>query len=290
MAAGTVRKYKYEDLLQFILPHMTERATLSNISLSQEEETEDDDDNREETEEDNDASNKNRKENNEPDTEMTCDEGTSARTGKIPKRDLFMTPAQNKKKKQLDVSSQSDNSPSAQLMSYILEEKRNEKQQQLSSQPLHHQVHPVDAFLSGISHTLKTLNPLQLNEARTRIFAIVQEIERSQLLESQSRAMVHHEVPPLPICQASFSGSTYPPRIPGSHPRVPTHPETQALPIIYQASPAGSTYSSSPAYSSTPLPSPNYNNVFPPSTPASTQNPTDTIIPLSAEQNSQPWC
>lgn len=76
-----------------------------------------------------------------------------------------MTPAKNKKKKQLDVSSQSDNSPSAQLMSYILEEKRNEKQQQLSSQPLHHQVHPVDAFLSGISHTLKTLNPLQLNEA-----------------------------------------------------------------------------------------------------------------------------
>lgn len=138
-----------------------------------------------------------------------------------------MTPAKNKKKKQLDVSSQSDNSPSAQLMSYILEEKRNEKQQQLSSQPLHHQVHPVDAFLSGISHTLKTLNPLQLNEARTRIFAIVQEIERSQLLESQSRAMmVHHEVPPLPICQASFSGSTYPPRIPGSHPRVPTHPSS----------------------------------------------------------------
>ncbi|XP_031347548.1 transcription factor Adf-1-like [Photinus pyralis] len=51
MAAGPVRKYKYEDILQFILPQMSERETLSNVSQSQDEDAEGDEDDIEETQE-----------------------------------------------------------------------------------------------------------------------------------------------------------------------------------------------------------------------------------------------
>lgn len=63
---------------------------------------------------------------------------------------------------------------SSTLMKYILECKETKTSQQ--------SVHSVDTFLSGIASTLKTLNPYNLNLAKRKIFAIVQDIELTQIM------------------------------------------------------------------------------------------------------------
>lgn len=44
--------------------------------------------------------------------------------------------------------------------------------------------HPVDAFLSGIAPTLKTLSPYDLHLAKSEIFAIVQKYELQHILRT----------------------------------------------------------------------------------------------------------
>lgn len=63
---------------------------------------------------------------------------------------------------------------SATLMKYLLQKKETETKTESV-------VHPVDAFLSSLSATLKTLDPYNLNLAKSRIFNVVQEIELNQI-------------------------------------------------------------------------------------------------------------
>lgn len=86
---------------------------------------------------------------------------------------IFGRPASLKRK------AESEESPSSQLMAYILAEKEKERQKLARLE-----THPVDAFLAGIAPTLKSLNPILLNEAKTHIFSIVQEFELKQLTNS----------------------------------------------------------------------------------------------------------
>jgi len=68
---------------------------------------------------------------------------------------------------------------SSTIMKYLLEKKEKETKTE-------NVVHPVDAFLSGIGATLKTLDPYNLNLMKSRIFNIVQEIEIKQILYKQT--------------------------------------------------------------------------------------------------------
>ncbi|KAF0717524.1 transcription factor Adf-1-like [Aphis craccivora] len=64
-------------------------------------------------------------------------------------------------------------------MKYLLEKKDMETKTE-------DVVHPMDAFLSGIGATLKTLDPYNLNLAKSRIFNIAHEIEMNQILYKQT--------------------------------------------------------------------------------------------------------
>ncbi|XP_055907687.1 uncharacterized protein LOC129942673 [Eupeodes corollae] len=52
--------------------------------------------------------------------------------------------------------------------------------------------HPVDAFLSGIAPTLKSLSPYYLSLAKTQIYSIVQEYEMAMIMEQRNEN--HHRV------------------------------------------------------------------------------------------------
>lgn len=59
--------------------------------------------------------------------------------------------------------------------------------------------HTVDAFLSGIAPTLKTLSSYNLHLAKLEIFAIVQKYERQQILSTNSSTTLSTtSVTPLP--------------------------------------------------------------------------------------------
>ncbi|KAL4092437.1 hypothetical protein QTP88_026938 [Uroleucon formosanum] len=58
-----------------------------------------------------------------------------------------------------------------------------------------HQEKYVDAFLSGIGTTLKTLDLYNLNLAKSRIFNIVQEIELNQILYKQTADTIYNNAP-----------------------------------------------------------------------------------------------
>lgn len=47
--------------------------------------------------------------------------------------------------------------------------------------------HPVDTFLSGIAPTLKSLNPILLNQAKSATFSLVQDFEMKQFMHSNEQ-------------------------------------------------------------------------------------------------------
>lgn len=105
-------------------------------------------------------------------------------------------------------------SPSRQLMAYILAEKEAEKKTASRQDP-------VDAFLGGIAPSLKSLNPHLLNEAKGRIFAVVQEMELRQLQMneiSQGHLMSNYVTFSSP---SSESSSSAPDASPGDGTRNP---------------------------------------------------------------------
>ncbi|CAG9822196.1 unnamed protein product [Phaedon cochleariae] len=71
-------------------------------------------------------------------------------------------------------------SPASQLMAFILAENDAEKKANTQSSKIDKQ-DPVDAFLCGIEVTLKSFDPVLLNEAKGKIFGIVQELGLKQL-------------------------------------------------------------------------------------------------------------
>ncbi|KAL5237445.1 hypothetical protein ACI65C_004855 [Semiaphis heraclei] len=86
-------------------------------------------------------------------------------------------------------------SASTTLMKYIMQKKENN----ISNVT---QNNPVDAFLAGLSPTLKTFTPYYLNLVKSKIFSIVQEYEMKMILdEEQKKHTVPYFTVPSPTYQ-----------------------------------------------------------------------------------------
>jgi len=95
------------------------------------------------------------------------------------KKNTFRPPL----KRKMIHEGKSIDSPASQLMAFMLAEKEEENKK--SKIEVESTVkHPIDAFLSGIAPTLKALNPILQNQAKSAIFSTTQEFEMKQLTYS----------------------------------------------------------------------------------------------------------
>ncbi|KAJ8928015.1 hypothetical protein NQ314_019481 [Rhamnusium bicolor] len=179
-AAVRHHKYKYEDLLKFLIPHIADRETISNVSYSQEgeEEVDEQESNVNTQQEDSiveeesmqqiNIENEPAIENWETQIENVTNSSQPSQTASAgsfvtsTKKDKFVKPLL-KRKIQYEVKSQE--SASSQLMAYILAEKQAEKEAKRPTTEMAEQ-NPVDAFLAGIAPPLKSLDPILFNQAK----------------------------------------------------------------------------------------------------------------------------
>ena len=196
-AAKKLKKYKFDDQLQFLKPHLQERDTLGNI-----EDVEDDvDSNEDHVDISNENAEENLKENenaavqntqNRNGTDISCgveQSRSSLPVRKIPQKRSIKTP----------------DSASTTLMKYIMQKKENNKPDTTNS-------NPVDAFLAGLSPTLKTFTPYYLNIVKSKIFSTVQEYEMKMILDEQQKnksVVVPHFTVPSPKYQQLNENNQY---------------------------------------------------------------------------------
>lgn len=202
-AAVRHRKYKYEDILEFLLPHIMERDTLPNVPNLEQNENENEDENDEIETSITDTQKEMNKEIYQKDnTKNVIEEPTeiqnqncfidntpqpaTANTSSVfMKKNKFAKPVVSNKRKIFHEGKTID-SPASQLMAYLIAEKEQEKKRNKLTDTAKD---PVDAFLSGIAPTLKLLKPILLNEAKCKIFSLVQEFEMKQLLSNQDQSL-----------------------------------------------------------------------------------------------------
>ncbi|CAH1105296.1 unnamed protein product [Psylliodes chrysocephalus] len=214
-AAVRQHKYKYEDLLTFLLPYMVERETISNISYTKENIEHEPESNTQEehsiVEEEESTQQDNADE--EPiittqssSTQNLTDRAEHSQTSSadssvtLNKQNTFMKPPL-KRKLQREVKP--PESASSQLMAYILAEKEAEKR--ANRLIIEKQVqNPIDAFLAGIARALKSLHPLLFHQAKSTIFSVVQEFELKQLMNNEPI----HQFPPSSSNSSPRSVST----------------------------------------------------------------------------------
>lgn len=183
-ATGSIRKYKFEDVLSFLVPFLGEREGVTNV-LSQQNEEE-----VFEHIEENELETENIENNTDTVLEQpTVEDEIPSNTPRPPSRNQFQnttfTKPKHLKRKIQRIPESSHKihceSPSSQLMAFILAEKAAEKS------ALQKEQHAVDAFLAGIAPTLKSLSPELLIEAKGKIFNVVQELELKQLQYNNSQ-------------------------------------------------------------------------------------------------------
>jgi hypothetical protein len=71
-------------------------------------------------------------------------------------------------------------SASSTLMKYIMQKRENDIANTI-------QTHSVDAFLAGLSPTLKSFTPYYLNIVKSKIFYIVQEYEMQMIVDQEKK-------------------------------------------------------------------------------------------------------
>lgn len=205
-AAAKKQKYKYEEILEFLLPHIVERETLSNVpSMEDQKDDSESDPKVEEPEHDPESE-------LESQNEVLQDPRTSSETTVRPnslaestqfnpgKENHFARPL-NVKRRRSNHEKPFQESPSSQLMAFILAEKRAEKNKVNATKP---QQHPVDIFLAGLAPVLKSLDLVLLNQAKTAIFTTVQEFELKQLCKNES---LQQATSPLCLDTMNYSSS-----------------------------------------------------------------------------------
>ncbi|KAF6211030.1 hypothetical protein GE061_014143 [Apolygus lucorum] len=188
-AATSSTKYKYEAILEFLIPHLSERKGLSNIQG--------DDDDGGTSEAGNEPQQQN-EETQQPDVPdiIECEEIaeaselTQAATQDSRVSAEKKTTYARRKRKLVHTEVKSHESASSQLMSYILAEKEAEKMNKLNP-PISVPQHPVDVFLAGIALSLKSLDPIRLLNAKAKIFNLVQQYELEQLGERELGSTTH---------------------------------------------------------------------------------------------------
>jgi hypothetical protein len=144
-ADSNVKKYKYEEALQFLIPHIHERYTISSIEQP--------------SESDSDMVNS---------QVMASADDEKLEEISASNRNADIHQPENPRKKRNIVL------PETALMKYIIE--NNKKQNDYK--------HPIDAFLEVLAPTLKNLPPYYQHLARGKIFSVVQELESQALFSS----------------------------------------------------------------------------------------------------------
>ncbi|KAL3269499.1 hypothetical protein HHI36_008565 [Cryptolaemus montrouzieri] len=173
-----IKKYKYEDNLQFLMPHIQDRDIISNI----ENEDEQDDANDEvETDAGTEINNTNVSQSvqppaspmqPQPSTSQSFIQSQSQRvalTSKLRSRDQRQS-----SRTYPETTTQYPQSASHTLMKYIIERNKN----------LATELDPIAAFFQGLIPTIKRFSPYYQHLAKGRIFSVVQELEYAQLQEA----------------------------------------------------------------------------------------------------------
>ncbi|KAL4097826.1 hypothetical protein QTP88_022533 [Uroleucon formosanum] len=173
-AAKKVKKYKFDDQLQFLKPHLQERNTLGNIKdvVGNEDNVDIFNDNVDENENDNENEN----------AAVQIDENMDDIDGEQ-LQNVEQTRSSKPVRKSIQKRSiiKTPDSTSTTLMKYI-------KQKNMSNVT---QNNPVDAFLASLSPTLKTFTPYYLNLVKSKIFSIVQEYEMKMILDEEQKKKSH---------------------------------------------------------------------------------------------------
>jgi len=180
-AQKKIKKYKYEDNLQFLQEFLQERDTITNISCNLSDSSEEDGN----TEEIQDPQN---------DTSMNNE---ILKTNQCVNDDIWKKPNPIKKKQSATTGiCQQPETASTSLMKYLLEKKETRKESDID---------PVDAFLKGIGATLKTFDPYSLNLAKSKIFNAVQDIEMTQILNKQQSCALNNQPSPSVSSNSMYS-------------------------------------------------------------------------------------
>lgn len=201
----------------FLLPHIAERETISNVLYNHEgEEYEHESTLEESQQEDSNVQEdfaQKTSGNEELITENQDSETQSGITAQSSQMSLAGSSSSNNKnkfvrpplKRKFQHERQLQESPSSQLMAYILAEKEAEKLANKRPREREEQ-HPVDAFLAGIAPALKSLHPILFNQVKGSIFSIVQEFELKQLTNNSYTQ--NQYIPPISPASSSLSVST----------------------------------------------------------------------------------
>ncbi|CAG9829386.1 unnamed protein product [Diabrotica balteata] len=178
-AAEKRKKYKYEDCLQFIIPFFAKIDNLSNVQSSESdapvntinEETEDEGSQL------------------QPTTEIL--ETSTPTEAENQPRPVIKTPSGRMKNKLCEHESDSTT-----LMKYIIARENSHNTEN---------VHPIDAFFSGLAATVKLFSPYYQHLAKGRLFQVVQDLEEQQLL---GPIVQNNEYHVQPLSTASPAGTS----------------------------------------------------------------------------------
>ena len=194
-------------MLEFLLPHIQDRNTITNIEYdSVSEESRHDVEINETAENDNDT----------PVPTLTDNQPQSNSISQsiLRQNTTQVNQSHRRKRRQNQVSSvQPSASASQTLMEYIINNKKNAEN-----------IDPIDAFFKGLAPTIKRFSPYYQHLARARIFQVVQELEWEQL-SFEPNSFVSNSSSLSTISSPSQSTPTPPP--PQS--TAPIHLQSQTL-------------------------------------------------------------
>ncbi|CAH2268702.1 transcription factor Adf-1-like [Pararge aegeria] len=160
-----IKKYKYEEELEFLLPHIQNRNTVSNEYESVSEESRHDIESNETAENDYDV----------PIVPLTDNRTHNHSTSQSTLQNITQVNASQSRKRHRNHASRSLEQPSASVSQTIMEYIINNNKEKAEN------LHPIDAFLKGLAPTVKQFSPYYQHLARGRIFQVVQDLELEQL-------------------------------------------------------------------------------------------------------------
>lgn len=194
--ATIIKKYKYEDNLNFLLPHVQDRHTITSIENEQTQVS---------TDNEIEIIDTHQQQQQQPLANLQPSKFTPLTDPKPnPQETAQFTRSKNRNRRLIP---QSQPSASTTLMEYII--KNNEKTKQ--------DIHPIDAFFNGLAATIKKFSPYYQHLAKGKIFAVVQELEWEQL-----------SAEPMSGTSSDFSSPVYTP-LSIATPPTPTPPEPTPL-------------------------------------------------------------
>lgn len=177
-----LKKWKFEDELQFLKTHMKERESMSNIGTVSDEDEELFEADNEKCQPEKDT---------ELDIDLSCNDDTYfndlSPSTSIPSPKEFRKPIVKNTlaKKKSKVSNYSSETASSTLMKYILEKKNEENLEEKKESSA------IDQFFLSMCSTVKQFSPYKQHLAKTKIFSIVSEIELENLGSIQQQQLFY---------------------------------------------------------------------------------------------------